>query len=227
MRGANDSAIHALVPVKTLDQAKSRLRPFLSPAERQQLVLAMVRDVIHVLSTTPQIAHISLVSGDPAIGQLAQVLAVRWINDGADLNLALQRTSDQARRNRQQPLILFADVPMVTGTDITTLLTAAVSHDLVLGASHDGGTNGMFGAAIPLAFGSGSFERHQQAASESGLQVAIVRLPGLERDIDVPADVVWLARQPGQRLSQQFARSLDLNTRLKTLCGTACSEIVV
>ena len=53
--------ITALVPVKNLDDAKSRLANVLSPNERRMLADSMLSDVIEVILKIPKIERIFLV----------------------------------------------------------------------------------------------------------------------------------------------------------------------
>ncbi|MFN6999841.1 MAG: 2-phospho-L-lactate guanylyltransferase, partial [Elioraea tepidiphila] len=45
--------LHAIVPVKALDQAKSRLACALTPPERRQLTLEMLERVLAALNAAP------------------------------------------------------------------------------------------------------------------------------------------------------------------------------
>ncbi|WP_425291621.1 hypothetical protein [Aminobacter anthyllidis] len=55
---AAPSKICALVPVKRLGWAKSRLAPHLTTGERNCLAEAMLRDVLDVLSKVPQLGEL-------------------------------------------------------------------------------------------------------------------------------------------------------------------------
>ena len=58
----------ALVPLKDLVQAKSRLAGLLRPSERRALAQAMAEDVLNVLANHVNVAGITLVSDDPGAG---------------------------------------------------------------------------------------------------------------------------------------------------------------
>ena len=61
----------AVVPLKNIRHAKQRLAPLLTPAERSELMLAMVTDVLTALTQTPGLAGILLVSRAPEAAELA------------------------------------------------------------------------------------------------------------------------------------------------------------
>jgi len=62
----------ALVPVKTLAQAKSRLGYHLSPRQRESLVLDMLHHVIHTLCDSEVFEQVYVVSADPKVLELVQ-----------------------------------------------------------------------------------------------------------------------------------------------------------
>lgn len=190
--------IHALVPVKSLHAAKSRLSPVLALEERQQLVLAMLQDVLATLRAVPELASVSVVTADARVAAAAlRAGAVVRAESAAGLNGALTNAAAEANRNGASAvLLLFADLPLATPAEIRALLRHRQHADVVLGAARDGGTNAMLVPVplpMPLLFGAHSLQRHQHAARERGLCVATVQSAGLEHDIDQPEDVARLA----------------------------------
>ncbi len=59
--------IAALVPAKSLDEAKGRLASILSEDERRRLALAMLEDLVRALQAVPRIDSISVVSPDAEV----------------------------------------------------------------------------------------------------------------------------------------------------------------
>lgn len=71
--------IHALVPLKDLEAAKTRLAEVLLPAPRRELVRAMAVDVLAVLVRHPAVATVQVLSDAPEVAALAQAAgAVHW-----------------------------------------------------------------------------------------------------------------------------------------------------
>ena len=64
--------LYALVPVKSLFQAKSRLTDYLPLHRRQTLVLEMLQHVLQTLHESSVFAQIYVVSPDPVVLELAQ-----------------------------------------------------------------------------------------------------------------------------------------------------------
>ena len=187
--------IWAIVPVKRLGLAKARLAPVLSRSERAELARTMLHDVLTTLCATPQLAGIVVVSGDPTVAKLATLfdaLVVADVIEGG-VNSAVQqglRTLDASAG----ALVVPADVPFATATDVRAVIRELDQHPIVLvPALSDGGTNALAMRRPDLiapSFGDDSFARHQAMTRDAGLGCGIVRSEGLGRDIDDPCDLV-------------------------------------
>src|SRR5215469_7184100 len=66
----------ALIPVKSLDRAKSRLAAYLTQAQRAALVLDMLHHVIRVLQASKALDSISVVSPDRHVLEQAHTWGV-------------------------------------------------------------------------------------------------------------------------------------------------------
>ena len=67
----------AVVPAKSLAAAKGRLAPLLTAGEREQLVRAMLTDVVAALLAAPDVRQVLVVSPDAAALELAAALGAR------------------------------------------------------------------------------------------------------------------------------------------------------
>src|SRR5262245_56948826 len=85
------SATCAIVPVKALDQAKRRLAPVLPDRARQQLVVAMLKDVLAALAGVVSIDRIVVVTPDHRVAGLAQRHGASVLPEpaAAELNAAI------------------------------------------------------------------------------------------------------------------------------------------
>ncbi len=198
--------IGIVVPVKRLQQAKSRLSGFLEPAARQQLVITLVRHVINtvyrsiVSQSIP--ARIWLVSPDPVLRDVTDNKDVEWFLDPVEeLNAALT----VARNHLQQcgcssMMILAGDLPLLTVDDVRLLIAALADYDVVLAPDQEQcGTNALgvrLPSPLPFGFGTDSAAHHLRSAARLGLRVHLVHTPTLAFDLD-----------DGERL-QQYYRSL-------------------
>ena len=89
---------HALVPLKDLVTAKTRLSGLLRPAERRALAQAMVEDVLTTLVEHRQIERVTLVSDDPGAGLLACKYDIDGQSHFADSAVKYQAACDSTIR---------------------------------------------------------------------------------------------------------------------------------
>jgi 2-phospho-L-lactate guanylyltransferase len=214
LRVSGSGPIAALVPVKRLAQAKSRLRPVLSDDQRREFVLAMLEDVLRLLAGQPAIAATAVVSADEEVLAFARRLGAQPIREPQSvrgLNAALAFAAEAlARHGASGLLVLPADVPLATPEDIEAILATAHEAPVVLCPSHSGGTGALAlrpPQAIPFRFGPHSFAAHRRAAVERGLPVAVVSRPGLALDIDRPEDLPAVLATNGSR-SREALRAM-------------------
>ena len=197
----------AIVPVKDLAGAKSRLAGVLAPEERAALALHTMRGVLDALAS-PEIAERIVVSPDDAVLREAVARGARGLRQqGRGLNNALE----QARRSLAPAqadalLVVLGDLPLLSGADIHALLMLAEQlpgAGVVLAPDrHGAGTNAMLlrpASALPFLFGAGSLARFRDRASVRQLAVRLYHAPGTALDLDTPADLAWLASREGVR----------------------------
>ncbi len=169
----------ALVPLKSLDGAKSRLREVLDAEERHALALKLLTRVVDACQGAG--LEVAIVSSDPMAYIAARELGAAVVDDGGeDLTGSVRRGLD-AYADAGVVVVIAADLPYVTVEDVEALLAAA--DPLAVAPSPDGRTNAV--AARPPssfvpAYGEGSAQRHGG--------VPVVR-DGLARDLDTPADL--------------------------------------
>lgn len=227
--------MHVLVPVKDQVLAKGRLSGVLAPNERRLLNQAMFEDVLSVVSRHRRVEKTVLVSDDPVATLLADKHAAELFSvrgaDARKLNESLSTACKQlAERGVDDILIVHGDMPMLQGTDLDALIEQSLSVrvDVVLGPdSRNDGTNAMLFAnsAFPaLQYGPGSFTRHKSMAQRCGLGYAVVRRPGVARDVDTAPDLlaVFAARTSAEigRHTAEFLSQREITERLSLLRET-------
>lgn len=175
-----------LVPVKAFADAKARLAPVLSPAERQALARWTAE---RVLAAAGELA-VFVACDDEGVAEWAadHGATVLW-HPGVGLNNAVNQSVAQLReRGIAHVVVAHGDLPRPT-----PLAAVAMPHTLTLVPDNAGdGTNV---ASLPtdlafeFAYGAGSFQRHLAAAIAAGLTVQVRRDTMLGIDIDTPADL--------------------------------------
>ncbi len=188
--------IHALIPVKGLATAKSRLTPPFSDDARAALTLEMLRHVVMAAQTSGELARITVVSPDRAVLDAAGALGVAALcQRTTGLNPALDEARADARSHGAEAiLVLHADLPRLHPADIAMMVRLLPPPPAaVLAPDHTGGgTNALLIAptdALPFLFGPDSFARHVAAAKRQRLPYAIASAPGIAGDVDTPDDV--------------------------------------
>jgi 2-phospho-L-lactate guanylyltransferase len=205
----------AVVPVKALAEAKSRLAPRLSPAARADLVLTMLDRVLAAVQASGQVGRCVVVSPDPAVRERAARAGATPLDEAPAIgevpvtrhNAALGRARALALAWRPGALlVLAADLPFLTVANLQALAAlGARDGTVVLAPDRAGtGTNALLlrpPGALPFCFGPDSYATHRQAAEERGLAVQLYRAPGTAFDLDQPADLdQWLTGGPGPAL---------------------------
>jgi 2-phospho-L-lactate/phosphoenolpyruvate guanylyltransferase len=189
--------IWAIVPVKPLNRAKSRLSKILTPEQRQSLAEKMFRHSIEVLSAVKQISGVLVISRDTKVLGIARDYQMQTVQEAGtpELNSALLRASQVVLAQRGEGvLVLPADVPLVTPEDIREILHLGRYNTTVVLAPdrNDDGTNALLvnpPGMIQFAFGPGSFRRHMILAEEANATVKVYRSKRLALDIDTPPDL--------------------------------------
>lgn len=197
--------IAALVPVKRLEASKSRLRPGLDAETLSRLTLAMLADVVSALREAPEIGSVAVVTEDPRVAEAAAAAGARPIlrADGG-LNACLDAARDVlVAEGATALLVVLGDVPGLSRADVDAICAAAGRlgpRAAVLVPARDGGTSALLRRppdALPSRFGVQSAARHREAATQSGVELRQLDLPGLAVDIDRPEDVSAFLAGPG------------------------------
>lgn len=204
----------AAVPVKDLDNAKQRLIPVLSPAERRALAQAMLEDVLGALSRAG-LEAVWVVTRDREVVELARRFAVTTLEETENRGHTEAVTLAQHQATRMGAdrfLTIPGDVPRVTADEIRAVCRVGdPGRSAVFVPSRSGfGTNAALlspPAVMPLKFGEPSFANHLSAARTRGLEPLVLELPGLGLDIDGPEDLTALATGPDGTESARLLRS--------------------
>ncbi len=189
--------IWAIIPVKPLNRAKSRLAGVLEPDQRRFLAETMLRHVLETVHAVPQIIGTLVISRDTKVLAIAREYEARTVQESGapELNTALLRATQVVMSwGCNATLVLPADLPLLAPEDITNILNRGrnVMSVVIATDQSEDGTNALFmrpPGLIPYAFGPGSYGRHVQLAQEANADVSIYWSDRLSLDIDLPADL--------------------------------------
>jgi 2-phospho-L-lactate guanylyltransferase len=210
-----------LVPVKNLSSAKQRLASVLDQSSRTALAQAMLHDVVSTLHKWRKRPAVALVTSDPYAVELARRYEFEVIPDAdnpGETGAIEMATRICEKRGVDSTLVIPADIPLIQSWELEEILKHAPEEGSVLVPAADGrGTNAAFrrpANLFPLRFGNDSFKPHHAAAQATNKPCIVLHLPGIDVDVDNPADLQDLISRPGETRAQQLAREWDLTDRL-------------
>ena len=197
---ADLSRTWAVVPIRGLATAKSRLGADLDPDERTALVTELLRRTLRSTRDARRIAGTVVVTMDPAAAGLAtQFGAIGLVERAPGLNEAIEAARSVALgRGATAVLVLPADLPAVAAEHVDAVVDAAARPDepaplvALVPDRHGEGTNALLltpPTVIRPAFGTGSRVIHAESAGRAGARFLEIESP-LSLDLDTPADLV-------------------------------------
>lgn len=188
----------AIIPVGTLEGAKSRLGAVLDAEERHDLARTLARRTIEAAMATPGIDDVFVVTPDDEVRELALELGARPLRQrSAGLNRGLREARDEAvAAGAAAVLVLPIDLSHVAPEPLAELLGAADRTEgplvLLVPDRHGRGTNALLlrpPDVIDVRFGGDSRAAHAEAARQA--EVRLIELGGpLTLDLDTPDDLV-------------------------------------
>ena len=201
--------ICAIVPVKPLNRAKSRLSESLAPAQRELLATGLLMRTTGLLLGLPCIQKVLVISRDTKALAMVRELGAHTVQESGapELNNALLRATQVLRAwNSAASIIVPADIPLLAAEDIEEVahLGRFPNTVVLVPDRHEQGTNLLFvrpPGLISYAYGEDSFGAHQAAARVVDATVQIYRSPTAALDLDTPEDLEQyyaLAHQLGQ-----------------------------
>ncbi|HEX8753115.1 MAG TPA: 2-phospho-L-lactate guanylyltransferase [Solirubrobacterales bacterium] len=209
----------AILPVKRFDAAKQRLAVGIEDERRRALVEAMAADVLEAIGEARGIERTIVVSGEPAIQELAAAAGAEVVPDPVDPGHVEAARAGIARAEAEGAatvLLLPGDCPLLDPRELDSLLTGVPEPYVgIVPDRHGTGTNALLLSppeAIVPAFGEGSCERHVDLARQAGVPFGVERLPSLGLDLDTPADVIALTREleAGRGRARRTAKVLGI-----------------
>lgn len=186
----------AILPIKTLDDSKTRLAQELDARPRRALVEAMFSDVLVALRRSQLVDQVLVVSKDHNAQRIAGGYgAIVADDEDTGHNDAAVRGIDRAvELGADRVLLVPGDCPLLNPVEIDALLNRRVTPPIVLVVPdrHGTGTNALLlqpPDAMGPSFGPGSHDRHHRHAAAAGITAQTVEVPSLALDLDTPEDL--------------------------------------
>ena len=194
----------AVVPVKSLPDAKSRLLPDADPT-RPELALAFLQDVLSALAGAAGIARVVVVTDDERVQRSVEASSASWLPEAPHIGLNPAAAFGAASLPHDTAVAIIAgDLPCLIPSAVDLVLTLAVAHDRAFVSDAQGiGTTMLLdrtAATCSPAFGERSRARHVQLGYvdlglDSNAQTRLL-LARARRDVDTQVDL-WDARRMG------------------------------
>lgn len=207
--------VHAVVPVKSLGNAKQRLAGVLDQPTRTALFRAMLEDVLEALAGATSLAGIVLVTRDEEAIELAERYDAECLIEPENRgHTAAVEFAAKALAGRGAGALLQVpgDIPCVTSDEIEAVIAAhGPAPAVTIAPSRDYlGSNAVLCSppeVFPFRFGDDSFRPHLAAARKIGIEPTVVERTGIGLDIDTPDDLAaFLASPSSTRAYRLFAR---------------------
>ena len=189
--------MQVIIPVKDFRSCKSRLAHALPLEARQSLMAALLSDLLHTLQRCHSIKNIALVTRCPDVAQLAaqQRTEVLNLDDDRCLNSGIAAAvAAISTRGTTQTLILHADLPLATTSDIDDVIAAHQNHTAAVTLVPDNQNNGTNAMLLTLPtqmqffYGSHSYSAHSDFCRTQGIAMQTVYNAQLGSDIDLWQD---------------------------------------
>jgi 2-phospho-L-lactate guanylyltransferase len=182
--------VDLVVPVKTLDRAKTRLTSATGgdPVSHAALALALAMDTVSAALNTPGVRRVVAVTSDPAVAAEMAALGVESVPEPAEpgLNAALEHGARALRAARVGAL--QADLPALRSSELQAALEAAGDRRAFVPDRQGTGTTLLLaapGGDLDPRFGVGSAGQHRI----SGAIALFGPWPSLRCDVDTEEDL--------------------------------------
>jgi 2-phospho-L-lactate guanylyltransferase len=202
-RGRKAHRVVAVVPVGTLDGAKSRLGETLDAEERRDLATRLLSRTLEAALATPAIAEVLVVTPDDEVRALATQAGARPIRQQSQgLNSGLRQARDEVLAAGADALLVVPiDLPLISAQALQAVLAPLddpIRPLVVLVPDRHGrGTNALLVAppdAIEFGFGGDSRRAHAACAADAGAR--FIELDGpLSLDLDTPDDLLLVEQR--------------------------------
>ncbi|MBE6500100.1 MAG: 2-phospho-L-lactate guanylyltransferase [Methanobrevibacter thaueri] len=205
--------VYAIIPVSKFKNAKTRLSPFLSEDEREQLLKVMLKDVTDTLKK--YVDKIFIISRDEDVLSYAQSLDLDTIleDENSNLNKALTQAMKFVKGKVRKVLIVPSDVPLIGKTNVGMLIDASRNLDFIIVPSKGGGTNMILTKpmAIHTKFEGFSYNEHLKVAERKKLNPQVHDSFFMALDVNTAEDLGEIMIHGDKTHTKQYLKELKVN----------------
>ena len=193
--------IAAIIPVKTFSNAKTRLK--LPRDKVEELCKIMLEEILQVLSISPKIEKIILITKEEKAIKIAEKYNTVTIIDQKEesVNQAISLADEYLLKNNFNASIIFPqDIPYIKTQDIDFMLKHQMHPNfaIIVPSRKFDGTNALVRMPINLMkthYDDDSYRKHMITAKEHTLNVAMIFVKRIMLDVDDQDDLEILLKQ--------------------------------
>jgi 2-phospho-L-lactate/phosphoenolpyruvate guanylyltransferase len=188
----------ALVPVKRLDLAKTRLADALSPETRARVAGRLFAHVLSCLEQTNRFSRIAVITADETVAERALARGAYVLADpcgapslGAVVDAGLDALAELGETSA---VVVMSDLPRLHARALCDFLDATRRGEALLAPDRDGRGSNVLYVPLPRPFGSRfaeprSGELHRLAATAASIPLRVHEDEFLAFDLDLVEDL--------------------------------------
>ena len=194
----------AIVPIKKLENAKTRLSSLLDTDDRIHLSLLMLQDTLQTLSVVQSLTQIITVSADKRIEEIALKYGANFLLEEKErgVNSAISLADNYCiKEAADATMVIPHDLPLLDSIYISKACELAENESrciVICPSFRYDGTNMLLRkppSIITTFYDSDSYNAHVKAATRLGISVKLLFSKGLMHDIDTPEDVSAIIKE--------------------------------
>ena len=203
-----------IIPIKTFENSKNRLKSHLNDTIRMQLCELMAMDVLNAVLKNEEFDKIIIITKEKqAFSKYTNdKIIIIEENEELGINQAIKFAYNQFNIGKSDAvLILHADTPLISKDDINWMSDKLTSHEsiaIIAPSLRKDGTNALLvkpANLIKFQFGKNSYEKHLELLkNKQDLEVLIFENENISLDIDIFEDLIKFNQKKSKTLSQEF-----------------------
>ena len=187
----------AVVPMKPLRDAKSRLKDVLSVEDKNKLVLTLYKHSLALMRDNRKLDAFAVITADDQLKDIARSYGAHIVDEDtpSGLNESLKNALPYFIKEKVDNLLVLAgDLPYMNQPVLLDLAREMEKRNLLMVGPDQNlvGTNALFFNPLwkmKFFFGEDSFHKHVQFGKETRYDVKLYVSDALKYDIDTPKDL--------------------------------------
>ncbi|MCX8191852.1 MAG: 2-phospho-L-lactate guanylyltransferase [Nitrososphaerales archaeon] len=208
--------VTAIIPVKSLINAKRRLSSILNFEERCELTLCMLNDVLKAIKDSNSIKRVIVVSPDQRVLNFSMKFGVSILKEEQDegVNAAVNKAVQLCLKDGIDSIIIFpSDIPLLSPIDIDNIVKMADGPRVMVitPALRLNGTNALFlnpPDLIRTFYDEDSFHNHLRLSLSIGAKTKIYLSKRVMLDIDSLEDISIYLSNPSKTATYSFLKKV-------------------